>query len=93
MDNTNDTPLILTEEYANKVANGIADGILAYCNIEKKEEAKNETDQQLVNNCSNSSNSSKKIDVKYQAFTNKWLPDVLNAQDYAGISRTSNKRI
>ena len=30
-------------------------------------------------------NQTKKIDVKYQAFTNKWLPDVLNAQDYAGI--------
>ena len=27
----------------------------------------------------------KKIDVKYQAYTNKWLPDVINTQDYAGV--------
>lgn len=36
MDNANDTTLILTEEYSDKVANGIAEGILVYCNIEKK---------------------------------------------------------
>lgn len=37
MDNEHDTPIILTEEYAIKVANGIIEGILSYCNIEKKE--------------------------------------------------------
>jgi len=36
MDNENDTPIILTEEYANKIAKGIAEGILTYYNIEKK---------------------------------------------------------
>lgn len=38
MDNEHDTPIIITEEYANKVSNGIAEGILAYYNIERKEE-------------------------------------------------------
>lgn len=80
MDNEHDTPLILTEEYSNKVANGIADGILAYLNI-KKEEVESKP-QEIVKPVQNQT---KKIDVKYQAFTNKWLPDVLNAQDYAGI--------
>lgn len=72
MDNANDTPRILTEEYANKVSEGIVEGILIYYNIENKEDT---TDQ----------NNSKKIDVKYQVYTNKWLPDVMNTNDYAGI--------
>lgn len=29
--------------------------------------------------------SSKPIDVKYQAYVGRWLPDVLNTNDYAGI--------
>lgn len=78
MDNGHDTPLILTEEYANKIAKGIAEGILEYCNVEKKEEVKTETKQNIEQE-------NKKIDVKYQSFTNKWLPDVLNTQDHAGI--------
>ncbi|MCI8519734.1 MAG: N-acetylmuramoyl-L-alanine amidase [Clostridia bacterium] len=69
MDNEFDTPLILTEEYANKVASGIAEGILTYYNIE------NTSDQ----------NNSKKIDVKYQAYADgKWYPDVINTNDHAG---------
>ena len=80
MDNEYDTPIILTEEYANKVANGIAEGILAYLNIEKDEEP---TSQQPVNN---QSNNSKKIDVSYQVLSGgKWLTDVTNLQGYAGI--------
>lgn len=42
MDNENDTPRILTEEYANKVASGIAEGILTYYNIENREDSKDE---------------------------------------------------
>lgn len=30
-------------------------------------------------------NVNSKIDVKYQVYTNKWLPDVKNTEDYAGI--------
>lgn len=72
MDNANDTPLILTEEYANKVASGIAEGILTYYNIENREDT---SDQ----------NNSKKIDVKYQAYASgKWYPDVINTNDHAG---------
>ena len=85
MDNEYDTPIILTEEYANKVANGIAEGIFIYYNIENREDT---SDQ----------NNSKKIDVKYQAYANdRWLSDIINFNEhndmgYAGIFRTSNKR-
>jgi len=41
MDNEHDTPIILTEEYANKVANGIAEGVFTYYNIENKGEEQN----------------------------------------------------
>ena len=82
MDNEHDTPLILTEEYSNKVANGIADGILAYLNVEKNtatEEVKQEIVEAVVDTHS-------KIDVKYQAFSGKkWLPDVKNCEDFAGV--------
>lgn len=71
MDNANDTPIILTEEYANKVASGIAEGIFIYYNIENREDT---SDQ----------NNSKKIDVKYQAYSDKWYPDVINTTDHAG---------
>lgn len=83
MDNEYDTPLILTEEYANKVANGIADGILAYLNIEKKEEVKVESKPQET--IKPVQNQAKKIDVKYQVYAGgKWLPDVKNLEDFAG---------
>ena len=49
MDNEHDTPLILTEEYANKVANGIAEGILTYYNIEKEEQQETESIVDLAN--------------------------------------------
>ena len=65
MDNEHDTPLILTEEYANKVANGIADGILAYLNIEKKDNTVEEVKNEVVEN---TVTEKRKIDVKYQAF-------------------------
>ncbi len=81
MDNEYDTPIILTEEYANKVANGIAEGILAYFNIEKKEETKNDT---VSNTTTQQVQEKKKIDVKYQAYADKWYPDVINTTDHAG---------
>lgn len=49
MDNEHDTPLILTEEYANKVANGIAEGILTYYNIEKEEQQETKSIVDLAN--------------------------------------------
>lgn len=82
MDNANDTPLILTEEFANKVANGIAEGILAYLNIEKKEEVKVESKPQEITELVQEPS---KIDVKYQAYAGgKWYPDVINTRDHAG---------
>lgn len=88
MDNEHDTPLILTEGYSNKVANGIAEGILAYLNIEKKgtsaEEAKQETSQATVE-------TRNKIGVKYQVYANgRWYSDITNYNEqndmgYAGV--------
>lgn len=84
MDNANDTPVILTEEYANKVAEGIANGILDYCGIEKKENvtiAENTTVQEVNAIVQNNS----KIDVEYQAYAGgKWYPNVINLTDHAG---------
>lgn len=80
MDNKHDTPLILTEEYSNKVANGIADGILSYWYIEKKEEVKKDT---AVENTT--AQEKKKIDVEYQAYAGgQWYSNVLNTKDHAG---------
>ena len=49
MDNENDTPIILTEEYSNKIANGIADGILTYFKIGEKDEPKVQETQCIIN--------------------------------------------
>lgn len=88
MDNEYDTPLILTEDYANKVAEGIAEGILEYYEIEKQEEIKTENSTVVEN--TTVQNENRKIDVKYQVFTNKWLSDIVNYNEknsngYAGI--------
>lgn len=85
MDNEYDTPIILTEEYANKVAEGIAEAICEYYSINKEEIKNNETVIENVPVKNETTNTNKKIDVKYQVYTNKWLPDVKNTEDYAGI--------
>lgn len=42
-----------------------------------------------VSNDKKSKTKKKKIDVKYQVYTNKWLPNVKNTEDYAGIYGSS----
>ena len=81
MDNAHDTPAILTEEYASKVANGIAEGILAFIGVERKEEAPTQEAKQ-----ESTPQAKNKIDVRYQTYSGgKWLPDVLNTSDHAGV--------
>ena len=76
MDNANDTPLIVTDDYANKVADGITQGIFEYYSInndtgEIPEKPLPEND--IVN-------------VIYQTYTNgRWQPNVTNLEDYAGV--------
>ena len=85
MDNEYDTPIILTEEYANKVVEGIAEAICEYYSINKEEIKNNETVIENAPVKNETTNTNKKIDVKYQVYTNKWLPDIKNTEDYAGI--------
>ncbi len=74
MDNENDTPLIVTEEYAKKIADGITEGLFEYYSINKPIEPTPEIPE---NN---------KINVVYQTYTNgRWQPNVTNLEDYAGV--------
>ncbi len=74
MDNEKDTPLILTEEYANKVAEGIAEAICNYYSINKPIEPIPTPIEPT------------KVDVIYQTYTNgRWQPNVKNTEDYAGV--------
>ncbi len=76
MDNANDTPLILTEDFANKASEGIAEAICEYCKIEVHKEEIQPIPEPIPQN---------KIDVKYQAYAGQWYPDVVNTTDYAGV--------
>ena len=73
MDNANDTPIILTEEFANKVAEGIVEAIVEYYSISANGNEQTNLEKQT------------KIDVKYQVYAERWLPEVVNVADYAGI--------
>ena len=80
MDNANDTLIILTEDFANKVAEGIVEAISEYysisTNVNEKEEKTPAPTQPAPS----------KIDVKYQAYAGgRWLPDVVNLTDFAGV--------
>ncbi len=72
MDSTTDTPIILTEDFANKVAEGCVEAIVTKLSLNKK--ADNTVNQAF--------------DITYQVWDNtlkKWLPNVKNLDDYAGI--------
>lgn len=72
MDSTVDTPIILTEEFADKTAKAIADVIVKKGGLTKK---KLELPKA-------------KISVTYQVWDkerSKWLPNVVDLTDYAGI--------
>ena len=75
MDSRNDYNIITSEKGQEGYARAVAEGLIEFLGLTKNETVGNSMKQ----------SENKKIDVKYQGFTNKWLPDVLNTQDYAGI--------
>ena len=83
MDNANDTPIILTEEFAEKVATGIVEAICNYYNISMNNV--NEPVQPTPQTTPTPAQPTGKIDVKYQVYAGKWYPNVTNLTDYAGV--------
>lgn len=70
MDGTNDYKIITSEEGQSAYAKAVAEGLIEFCGLSKKPKYP------------------PKIDVFYQVWDdvkNKWLPEVKNLEDYAGI--------
>ena len=83
MDSPTDTPLILTDDYADKSAEAIAEVIIKMAGANKAEEP---TPQPAPT--PKPAPAPSKPDVTYQVWDdvkNKWLPNVKNDSDYAGI--------
>ena len=80
MDSTTDTPVILTEDYAEKSAEAIVEVLVQKGGLKKKEETPPEVTPPAP--------APGKISVIYQAWDdvqNKWLPEVTDLTDYAGL--------
>lgn len=83
MDSTTDTPVILTEDFAEKSADAIVEVLVARGGLKKG--AQSET-KPAATKPSNTAN--KKISVIYQVWEdvgNRWLPEVTDLTDYAGL--------
>ncbi len=74
MDSTTDTPIILTEEYADKCALAISEVLISRCGLAEKTAEKKPAEKPLP-------------EVTYQVYTGPrgWLPNVKGDSDYAGI--------
>ena len=74
MDNRNDYNIITSEKGQEAYARAVAEGLIEFLGLTKTSPG-----QQSV-----STQENKKIDVKYQAYADKWYPDVINTTDHAG---------
>lgn len=86
MDSPTDTPIILTEDYADKSAEAIAEVIVKMAGANKAEETAPTPNPAPAPSPAPTAPS--KIDITYQVWDdvkNAWLPNVTNAEDYAGI--------
>jgi hypothetical protein len=77
MDSTVDTPIILTEEFADKCAAAISEVLITRCGLTEKKEAETEQPKSALSLPT----------VSYQVYTSArgWLPNVEGDSDYAGI--------
>lgn len=77
MDSTVDTPIILTEEFADKCAAAISEVLISRCGLTEKKEAEPEQPEPAL----------PLPTVSYQVYTSArgWLPNVEGDSDYAGI--------
>lgn len=79
MDSTTDTPIILTEDFAEKSADAVVEVLAAKGGLKKKEETKPTPAPTPT---------PEKISVIYQVWEdvgNRWLPEVTDLTDYAGL--------
>ncbi len=79
MDSTTDTPIILTEDFAEKSAEAIVEVLAEKGGLKKKEETKPAPAPKPT---------PEKISVIYQVWEdvgNRWLPEVTDLTDYAGL--------
>lgn len=84
MDSSVDTPIIITDAYAEKMANGWIAFFEKYLGIKKKVTATVKPTPPVKVESAN------KPDIIYAVKTNgKWLPEVKNTEDYAGIENKS----
>lgn len=77
MDNKNDYEVITSEEGQKAYGRAVAEGIIEFLGLVK------------VNNTTEKPSSGKKkslgnVNITYQAYTNKWWPEVKNKTDWAG---------
>ncbi len=75
MDSTVDTPIILTEKFADQCAAAISEVLIERCGLTKKSEQPSPPPAKQL------------PDIVYQVYTSKrgWLPNVKNDSDYAGL--------
>ena len=79
MDSTTDTPIILTEEYADNMADGWVEFLIAYHDLKKKADVKPQPAPKPYSPIA-------KPNITYRANTKHGLlPEVTNLEDYAGI--------
>lgn len=83
MDSTTDTPIILTEDFADKVAAACVEVIAERAQLTKKQASPTASAPTATPKPAD-----EKISVTYQVWDdvkNKWLPNVKDLTDYAGI--------
>lgn len=81
MDGTEDYKVITSEEGQNAYALAVAEGLIEFLKLEKRESIVLENKHEDLKN-------DEKVSVTYQVWDNvrkKWLPNVKDLEDYAGI--------
>lgn len=81
MDGTADYKVITSEEGQNAYALAVAEGLIEFLNLEKRESVVSVNESKDLKN-------DEKVSVTYQVWDNvrkKWLPNVKDLEDYAGI--------
>ncbi len=80
MDSTTDTPIILTEDFAEKSADAVVEVLAARGGLKKASESESGAEETKP--------VPKKISVLYQVWddiNNRWQPEVKDLEDYAGV--------
>lgn len=97
MDSSVDTSVILTDKFANKAAQGLCNCLVAKASLAKSDaQSVSNTETQTVSQATKTINQTVETNTAanlpyavYQVYTkaNKWLSNVVDDSDYAGIKR------